>query len=100
MASVADLVEPEQLRERAGEYLQRAGEVLRAAGGVHFMDFEPMRVTAQVEDGGVRQATELAATADGLTTRCECPGGAGGDWCPHTVATAIETWHSAPKQHA
>jgi uncharacterized Zn finger protein len=98
MASVADLVEPERLRERAGEYLQRAGEVLRAAGSVHFVDFEPMRVTAEVEDGGVHRSTELAATSDGLTTRCDCPGGAGGEWCPHTVATAIETWHSAPKR--
>jgi uncharacterized Zn finger protein len=96
MASVADLVEPEVLRERAGEYLQRAGEVLRAAGSVHFLDFGPLHVSAEVEDGGVHRAAELAVTPDGLTTRCDCPGGAGGEWCPHTVATAIETWHSAP----
>jgi len=96
MASVADLVEPEVLRERAGEYLQRAGEVLRAAGGVHFVDFGPLRVSAEVEDGGVHRAAELAVTSDGLTIRCDCPGGVGCAWCPHTVATAIETWHSAP----
>jgi uncharacterized Zn finger protein len=98
MASVADLVEPERLRERAGEYLQRAGEVLLAAGAVQLVDFEPMRVTAQVQDGGERHVAELSATTDGLAIRCDCPGGAGGGWCPHTVATAIETWHSAPNR--
>ena len=98
MASVADLIEPEALRERAGEYLQRAGEVLRAAGAVQLMDFEPMRVTAQVQDGGERHVTELTANPDGLSIRCDCPGGGAHDFCPHTVATAIETWHRAPER--
>ena len=98
MASVADLVEPERLRERASEYLQRAGEVLLAAGGVHVMHFTPTRVTAQVEDGGERHDVELAATADGLSIRCDCPGGGDQEFCPHTVATAIETWHRAPNR--
>jgi uncharacterized Zn finger protein len=96
MQSIADLVEPDSLRERAGEYLQRAGEVLRAAGAVQLMDFEPMRVTAEVQDGGERHVAELAAGPDGLSISCDCPGGADHQFCPHTVATAIETWHSAP----
>jgi uncharacterized Zn finger protein len=96
VTSVADLVEPEVLRERAGEYLQRAGEVLRAAGRVHVVDFGPLRVTAQVEDGGERHLAELAATPDGLAIQCDCPGGGDQRFCPHTVATAIETWHQAP----
>ena len=66
VASVADLVEPDVLRERAGEYLHRAGEVLRAAGAVQLMDVEPMRVTAAVQDGGERHTAELAATPEGL----------------------------------
>lgn len=97
MASVADLVEPEVLRERAGEYLQRAGEVLSAAGAVQLMDVGPMRVTAEVQDGGERHTAELAATPDGLSIRCDCPGGGAHEFCPHTVATAIETWQRAPK---
>jgi uncharacterized Zn finger protein len=96
MTSVADLVEPETLREKAGEYLQRAGEVLRAAGRVNIVDFSPLRVTAQVEDGGERHQAELDATPEGLSIRCDCPGGGDQRFCPHTVATAIETWHRAP----
>jgi uncharacterized Zn finger protein len=98
MASVADLVEPGTLREKAGEYLLRAGQVLLAAGGVVLMDFGPLRVTAQVEDGGERHSTELAATPEGLSVRCDCPGGSDQQFCPHTVATAIETWHRAPQR--
>lgn len=92
MTSVADLVEPDLLREKAGEYLQRAGEVLQAAGGVRLVDFGPLRVTAQVEDGEGRHITELAVTLDGLSIRCDCLWGGEERFCPHTVATAIETW--------
>ena len=92
MGSFADLIEPGRLRALAGEYLERAGEVLRASGAVHLMDAGPQRITSEVEDGGVRHATELVATPGGLTVRCDCPGGAAGGWCPHTVATVIESW--------
>jgi uncharacterized Zn finger protein len=97
MASVTDLVEPEQIRERAGEYLQRAGEVLRAAGAVQLTEVESMRVTAEVQDGGERHVAELAATAEGLSISCDCPGGDRHEFCPHTVATAIETWQRGLK---
>ena len=98
MASLAELIEPGRLRALAGEYLERAGEVLRASGAVHLKDVGPLRITSEVEDGGVRHPTELVATPGGLTVRCDCPGGADGGWCPHTVATVIESWHR-PADH-
>jgi uncharacterized Zn finger protein len=100
MPSVTDLVEPEQLRERAGEYLQRAGEVLRGSGQVRLVTFTAQRVTASVEDGDERHDVELAATDDRLTISCDCPMGGAGTFCPHSVAAAIETWHRAPDRPA
>lgn len=96
MPAIAELVEPDKLRESAGEYLHRAGEFLRTAGAVNLVDAGPMRVSAQVHDGGVGRATELAATPSGLSIRCDCPTGSEGRWCPHTVATAMETWSNDP----
>jgi hypothetical protein len=32
--------------------------------------------------------------------RCDCPTGGDGTFCPHSTATAIETWHRAPKRSA
>jgi len=97
MASVADLVES-TLRERASEYLVRAGDALRADGHVVLAVFEPLRVTATVMDDGVGHPTEVVATSGALVVHCDCPGGRGGDWCPHTVATAIEAWERAPNR--
>jgi uncharacterized Zn finger protein len=99
MASVADLVET-SLRERASEYLVRAGEVLRADGRVTVEVFTPLRVTAIVQDGDAPHPTELTAVAAALQLHCDCPGGVTGEWCPHTVATAIEAWHRAPSRRA
>jgi len=99
MPSVADLVDPEALRERAGEYLSRAGAVLRAEGHVRILAFTPLRVAGEVEDGVPRHVV-LEATGEQLVVTCDC-GTAGGDgWCPHTVATAFETWERAPKRRA
>ena len=92
MASFAELIEPGRLRALAGEYLERAGEVLRGSGAVHLIDAGPLRITGEVEDGGVRHPTELVETPGGLAVHCDCPGGANGGWCPHTVATLIESW--------
>jgi uncharacterized Zn finger protein len=100
MPSVADLVEPDALREKAGEYLQRAGDVLRSAGQVHLVEFTPLRVSAEVADGSERHEVVLAATEDGLTMRCDCPTGSDGTFCPHSAAAAIETWYRAPKRSA
>jgi uncharacterized Zn finger protein len=97
MASVADLVEPETIRERAGEYLQRAGEVLRGSGHVRMVEFGPTRVTAGVDDGVPRSVT-LEATSAGLQASCDCGAPSANGLCPHIVAVAIETWQRAPKR--
>jgi uncharacterized Zn finger protein len=97
MSSVADLVEPQDVGERAGQYLTRAADVLRASGGVRLVAFSPLRVSAEVDDGGPRHV-ELVASGDRLEVTCDC-GSAGDDgWCPHAVATAFETWERAPKR--
>ncbi len=95
MPSVADLVAPDLLAARAGEYLQRAGEVLRSSGQVHLIAFSESRVTGEVADGGERHEVELAAAGDDLAARCDCPTGRAGTFCPHAAAVAIEAWHRA-----
>jgi uncharacterized Zn finger protein len=97
MASVADLVEPEALQARAGEYLQRAGEILRDHGRVEILEFGPLRVTATVEDGRARSVV-LGSTAAGLEASCDCDQPSASGLCPHVVAVAIETWQRAPKR--
>ena len=97
MPSVADLVEPAALRERAGEYLQRAGEVLRQHGHVRIAAFGPVRVTASVDDGGTR-SVGLEVATDGLRATCDCGKPSATGLCPHIVAVAIETWQRAPKR--
>jgi uncharacterized Zn finger protein len=97
MASVADLVEPEELKARAGEYLQRAGEVLRQNGRVRLVEFGPTRVTAEVEDRETR-SVRLEAAPTGLQATCDCGDPSANGLCPHVVAVAIETWHRAPNR--
>jgi uncharacterized Zn finger protein len=97
VASVADLVEPEALLERAGEYLQRAGEVLRDGGHVRLVEFGPMRVTAEVEDEGTRSVS-LESAAGELRATCNCDLSSPNGLCPHIVAVAIETWIRAPSR--
>ena len=91
MASVAELVEPEALRERAGEYLARAGEVIRTSGRVRLVELTATRVTAEVEDGPVRSVA-LEAGPTGLAATCDCGAPSGNGLCPHVVAVARETW--------
>jgi uncharacterized Zn finger protein len=97
MPSVADLVEPGPLRERAGEYLARAGDVLRAHGRVHLAEFGPTRVAASVEDDGARDVVLQAGDA-GLLASCTCGAMTDDGLCPHIVATALETWDRAPNR--
>jgi hypothetical protein len=80
MPSVADLVEPDVLRQRAGDYLSRAGEFLRGEGGVTLVEFGPGRVTGDVDDAsaGGRQHVELAVSGQSVAVRCDCPAGAEG----------------------
>ena len=99
MASVADLVEPGSLRERAGEYLQRAGEVLRDHGHVRIAEFGPTRVTATVDDGEPRSVS-LAASGNRLETDCTCGTRSENGLCPHVVAVALETWERAPNRRS
>jgi uncharacterized Zn finger protein len=96
MVSVADLVEPGTLRERAGEYLERAGEVLRASGHVRIVEFGSLRVTGEVDDGSTRHVA-LESTPAGLDATCDC-GHPDDTLCPHAVAVAIETWNRAPNR--
>ena len=96
MASVADLVEPEALRERAGEYLQRAGEALRDAGRVTVTAFAPANVRADVADGDAVRHVALSAGGDRLDVTCDCGQADATGLCPHVMAVAIETWHRAP----
>jgi uncharacterized Zn finger protein len=95
--SVADLVEPDAFRERAGEYLTRAGEVLRASGRVRIVELGPVRVAGEVEDGATRTVT-LASGPTGLATGCDCGAMNAVGLCPHVVAVAFETWERAPKR--
>jgi uncharacterized Zn finger protein len=95
VASVADLVEREGLRERAGEYLERAGQVLREHDRVRLIEFGPTRVTAEVDDDGTRLVV-LESASGGLRSACDCGAQTTNGLCPHVVAAAIETWHRAP----
>ncbi len=99
MASVADLLEPEVLRVRAGEYLVRAGDVLRDSGAVRIVEFGPTRVTASVADRVDRSVVLIAreATLD-VSCTCDMPSATG--LCPHVVAVAIETWFRSPNREA
>jgi uncharacterized Zn finger protein len=95
VATLAELVAPEALAARAGEYLQRAGEVLRSSGEVRLIAFTASRVTGEVSDDGERHAVELAADGDDLAARCDCPTGRAGTFCPHAAAVAVEASHRA-----
>jgi uncharacterized Zn finger protein len=95
MTSVADLAEPETLRERAGEYLHRAGEALRENGRVRIVEFGPTRVTAEVDDDATRSVA-LESTTGELAATCNCDLPSANGLCPHIVAVAIETWLRAP----
>jgi uncharacterized Zn finger protein len=95
VATLADLVAPDLLRERAGEYLHRAGEVLRDSSRVRIVEFGPTRVAAEVDDGGARSVV-LDSTTGELTATCDCGLPSANGLCPHIVAVAIETWLRAP----
>ena len=95
MPSVADMVEPDALRERAGEYLERAGAVLRESGSVRLLEFGPTGVVAVVDDGASRTVRIESVSGD-LAIACDCGAPSWTGWCPHAVAAAMETWNQAP----
>jgi hypothetical protein len=97
MTSVADLVEPLVTGDAAPPALRQAALRLAGEGAVRLDTFEPLRVTAAVDDAGVCRV-ELASTRDGLRGHCECDGDTDGHPCVHVLAAAVETWNRAPKR--
>jgi uncharacterized Zn finger protein len=98
MASVADLVEPlVALPDSLPAEVRGGAARLHDANAVRLRDFGPLRVTADVTDDVVHRV-ELASTDVGLSASCDCPLGSGGRLCPHSLATALETWERAPRR--
>jgi hypothetical protein len=100
MASVADLVEPLVLLPTGVPVEVRDGaEALRVANAVTLDHVGPLSVTANVADTDGAHRVALGATRNGLASSCDCLRGSSGRLCSHSLATAIETWHRAPKRH-
>jgi uncharacterized Zn finger protein len=90
MASVAELVDEENLRRLADPIGYRQGVDLAVSGCVQLVSFGPVRVTARVEDL-VFQHVELRSTGKGLSWSCTCRDGERRAPCKHSVAVAVET---------
>ena len=97
MASVADLVEEDELRKLAAAGELARGSTLADEGRVRLERFAPLSVTAVVEDGSLFEVGLWVAEGR-LVWACTCPAGAGGAFCPHAVAAARETWRRAPRR--
>jgi len=100
MVSVADLVEPDTVSARTRPANLRLGRQIVAEGGVSFVEFGPLRVTAKV--GGTpasptRRTVELLSVDGELAWSCTCTKSRA-RLCKHTVAAAIVTWEEAPKR--
>ena len=95
MASVADLVDENELRRLAAPGTLAEGRDLAKRGTVHIWEFTPLNVGATVED---EHNVELRSTGEGLAWSCSCPAGSSSDFCEHAVAVAIETWRRSPPQ--
>jgi uncharacterized Zn finger protein len=91
MASVADLVHEEALRDLADRDAYEQGTSLATKGRVDVGTFGPLRVTAWVEGCEV----ELRTVGERLEWSCSCHAGAA-SLCAHAVAVAAETWRRAP----
>jgi len=97
VASVADLVEESALRALASDpSVWAGGEELAGTSAVRLASFEPLRVLAEVDDGGGVAEVELASIDDALEWTCTCADGAEGRPCRHLVAAGLVTWESAP----
>ena len=97
VASVADLVEEGALRSLVDDgAVWEGGLELAGTGAVRLTFFEPLRVLAEVDDGGGMAEVELASVDDALIWTCTCPDGSEGRACRHFVAAARTTWESAP----
>ena len=101
MASVADLVDESALRALASDpSIWETGEELAGTGAVRLISSEPLRVLAEVDDGGGLAEVELASVNDVLIWTCTCPDGVEDRPCRHLVAAGLVTWESAPKRNS
>jgi uncharacterized Zn finger protein len=86
MPSVADLVEPAMLPQRASEADLEAGRALAERGSVTLARFGPLEVHATVADDVDRHVV-LRSTAARLVWSCDCPDGQEGKFCRHCAVT-------------
>jgi uncharacterized Zn finger protein len=101
VASVADLVEEPALAQLVGPEALDAGREVADAGGVRLVEFGPMRVVAEVDDGDELPArVELTSAGGELGWRCDCEEGRTGLGCRHLAAAGIETWRRSPMRRA
>jgi uncharacterized Zn finger protein len=97
MASVAELVDEENLRRLADPIGYRQGVDLAVSGCVQLVSVAPVRVTARVEDL-VLQHVELRATGRGLSWSCTCRDGGSRAPCKHSVAVAVAARQGSPSR--
>ncbi len=95
MALVAELVDPETVRQWTSTDVFEQGQDDDDAGRVILLVSGSRSVTALV--GGTRSETvEMSSTPDGLQWSCTCSDGRDHAGCRHFVAVALEIWrHSS-----
>jgi uncharacterized Zn finger protein len=97
VSSVADLVDDAAISALVADgALVEGGLELAGTGAVRLISFEPLRVLAEVDDGGGIAEVELASVDGVLIGTCTCPDGGEGRPCRHFVATARVAWEKAP----
>jgi len=97
LATVADLVDEAALAAIVGDpAIVLAGDELADTGAVRLVEVEPLRILAEVDDGGGTAEVELAAVEDRLEWTCDCSDGIEGRACRHLVAAARETRRQKP----
>ncbi len=89
MTSVADMVDKAAVAALVTDAsVIEGGAELAGTGAVHVISSEPLRVLAEVDDGGGIAEVELASINDALIWTCTCADGMEGRPCRHFVATA------------
>jgi len=96
MPSVADLVEEPALELLTGPEGLLAGQALADAGKVNLVEFVPLRVVADVEDGGEQAHVVLAVAGSTLEWSCDCGHGVAAGACQHVAAVGLETSRRSP----
>jgi uncharacterized Zn finger protein len=92
VASVAALVSESALKEIATDpAVWEGGLELAGTGAVRLIEASPLRVFAEVDDGGGIAEVELTALDDELFWTCTCPDGQEGRPCRHFVAAGRVT---------